>query len=166
MASSLPADAKVRLATPSDLPQLLAIEQGSPTAAHWSEAECLNALVEALPVTPNLRRAVLVAEINGRVTGFLAARSAHPAEWEIENVAVETAAQRRGLGTALLDAFLERTRAARPQTEGLTFHLEVRESNLAARRLYEKFGFQLDNRRRAYYRDPGEDAILYSLYFQ
>ncbi len=35
------------------------------------------------------------------------------------------------------------------------------ESNQAARRLYEKHGFQEAGRRRAYYRNPEEDAVLY-----
>jgi ribosomal protein S18 acetylase RimI-like enzyme len=43
--------------------------------------------------------------------------------------------------------------------------LEVRESNLLARGLYEKQGFCKVGRRRAYYRDPAEDAILYALRF-
>jgi ribosomal-protein-alanine N-acetyltransferase len=43
--------------------------------------------------------------------------------------------------------------------------LEVRESNLPARGLYEKHCFREVGRRRAYYRDPAEDAILYALRF-
>jgi ribosomal-protein-alanine N-acetyltransferase len=39
--------------------------------------------------------------------------------------------------------------------------LEVRESNLPARRLYEKHGFHETGRRRGYYQNPAEDAILY-----
>jgi ribosomal-protein-alanine N-acetyltransferase len=38
----------------------------------------------------------------------------------------------------------------------------VRESNTAARRLYEKLGFSEIGRRKAYYHNPQEDAILYS----
>ena len=41
--------------------------------------------------------------------------------------------------------------------------LEVRESNLAARRLYEKLGFSCDGERSAYYRNPVEKALLYSI---
>jgi ribosomal protein S18 acetylase RimI-like enzyme len=41
--------------------------------------------------------------------------------------------------------------------------LEVRESNHPARRFYEKAGFQQSGVRKAYYRDPPEDAILYRL---
>ena len=43
--------------------------------------------------------------------------------------------------------------------------LEVRESNLAARRLYEKHGFRESGRRPKYYSNPIEDAILYTLRF-
>jgi len=43
--------------------------------------------------------------------------------------------------------------------------LEVRESNLPARRLYEKHGFREVGRRRVYYQDPADDAVLYALRF-
>ena len=43
--------------------------------------------------------------------------------------------------------------------------LEVRESNRLARQLYEKRGFSEVGRRRAYYRDPVEDSILYAFRF-
>ena len=44
----------------------------------------------------------------------------------------------------------------------VTFHLEVRESNLSARRLYERLGFYTDGLRKGYYTDPDEDAVLMS----
>mgnify|MGYP002582415600 FL=1 len=44
--------------------------------------------------------------------------------------------------------------------------LEVRESNLAARRLYEKNGFEIVGKRKNYYEKPAEDAILMSKFFQ
>ncbi len=66
----------------------------------------------------------------------------------------------------MLNAFLEQIRSQKPSGEVLIVHLEVRESNLAARRLYEKAGFLLDKRRPAYYRNPEEDALLYHLIYQ
>ena len=42
-----------------------------------------------------------------------------------------------------------------------TILLEVRESNSAARKLYEKCGFVQSGRRQRYYKQPEEDAILY-----
>lgn len=41
-----------------------------------------------------------------------------------------------------------------------TAMLEVRESNIAAQRLYQKFGFEIVGRRRRYYQDNNEDALL------
>ena len=43
--------------------------------------------------------------------------------------------------------------------------LEVRESNQAARALYEKWAFLESGRRRRYYQEPDEDAILYRIDF-
>lgn len=163
MENNPPGATAVRRAALSDLPRLLAMEQASPMAAHWAELEYRKALAEDSSDTDPVQCIVLVVESDGQVSGFLAARSAHPAEWEIENIVVDAAVRRLGFGGALLGAFLERTRSRRSQSEALAFHLEVRESNLAARRLYEKFGFQLDRRRRAYYRQPDEDAVLYVL---
>ena len=80
-------------------------------------------------------------------------------EWEIENIVIAAHARRRGLGTKLLDEFLDSACG-----EGAaTIFLEVRESNCAARSFYEKFRFVEDGRRRCYYREPEEDAILYRL---
>jgi ribosomal-protein-alanine N-acetyltransferase len=47
-----------------------------------------------------------------------------------------------------------------------TVFLEVRESNLAARRLYEKATFVEKGRRQLYYQEPEEDAIVYQLGFR
>jgi ribosomal-protein-alanine N-acetyltransferase len=94
------------------------------------------------------------------------ARSLLVAEWEIENVVVAETARRRALGTALVGAFLEQVSLHKPPDDQLVVYLEVRESNVAARQLYEKFGFHLDNRRQAYYRFPEEDAVVYRYTFQ
>jgi len=79
------------------------------------------------------------------------------AEWELENVIVHPDFRRKGLGTRLLDELLARARAANSES----VFLEVRESNKAAQALYLKRGFELAGRRKGYYRNPPEDAILY-----
>jgi ribosomal-protein-alanine N-acetyltransferase len=43
----------------------------------------------------------------------------------------------------------------------VSIFLEVRESNLAAQKLYQSCGFEQYSRRKAYYSDPAEDALLY-----
>jgi ribosomal-protein-alanine N-acetyltransferase len=82
-------------------------------------------------------------------------------EWEIENIAVAGPARRRGLGTRLLGELLDQ---ARDRGADAVF-LEVRESNRAARALYEKWAFLESGRRRGYYKDQEEDAIVYRLCF-
>lgn len=161
MGSSPKAPAHVRCATRADLPRILQIERRAATAAHWTEADYESALTNASPP-----RLLLVAELEQQVEGFLVARSAHASEWEIENVVVAEVLRRAGIGALLLNAFLEHAQAQRTADESLKIHLEVRESNVAARNLYEKSGFRLDTRRAAYYRDPKEDALLYSLSLQ
>ena len=80
-------------------------------------------------------------------------------EWEIENIAVADSARRRGLGTRLLGEILDLARAS----GAAAVFLEVRESNRAARALYEKWAFLESGSRCGYYADPQEDAILYRL---
>ena len=75
---------------------------------------------------------------------------------EIANLAVDPDARGRGIGSALLDAALEEAR--RTSTEEV--FLEVRHSNLRARQLYESRGFLEVGRRRRYYRQPVEDAVI------
>ena len=67
--------------------------------------------------------------------------------------------RRRGFGTNLLTSLIA---SAGQRNVGRIF-LEVRDSNMAARLLYEKLGFQLNGRRKAYYRDPQEDALIFVL---
>jgi ribosomal-protein-alanine N-acetyltransferase len=48
------------------------------------------------------------------------------------------------------------------EAEGIVSHtLEVRESNIAARNLYEKFSFHETGRRKNFYSDNNEDAVIY-----
>lgn len=144
----------IRPANLGDLPALIALEQQSPSAAHWSEAR-YRALFE-----PGIsQRQVLVAERPGGATlGFLVAH--HIAtDWELENIVVDLRARRIGVGTRLLEALIDSAKVA----QGHLLFLEVRESNFPARGFYEKLSFQQNGRRKAYYNDPREDAILYSL---
>ncbi len=90
------------------------------------------------------------------ILGFLVARHLAP-EWELENLVVAPAARRQGLGQRLVHALL----AMAAETNSQSVFLEVRESNAAARSLYEKTNFAQTGRRKAYYKDPAEDALLY-----
>ncbi|AFY46029.1 ribosomal-protein-alanine acetyltransferase [Nostoc sp. PCC 7524] len=77
-------------------------------------------------------------------------------EAHITIVAVHPQYHRRGLGQALL-YFLLKTASDRGLERAT---LEVRASNLAAISLYQKFGFKTAGRRRRYYQDNGEDALI------
>jgi ribosomal-protein-alanine N-acetyltransferase len=105
-------------------------------------------------------RTALIIEDESGLQGFVIARVVGR-EWEIENIAVAGPARRRGLGTRLLGELLDQ---ARDRGADAVF-LEVRESNRAARALYEKWAFLESGRRRGYYKDQDEDAIVYRLGF-
>lgn len=134
---------------------MMALERHAATAAHWSAEQYRTAFSrEASP------RVVLIIEEDTGIQGFVAGRGLDE-EWEIENIAIAGSARRRGLGTRLLGEFLDLARGRGAQA----VFLEVRESNLAARKLYEKWAFVESGRRKLYYREPEEDAILFRLGF-
>ena len=91
----------------------------------------------------------------GRVLGYVVAWFAG-GQGEIANLAVDPEVRGRGIGSALLDAALEE--AKRQRTDEI--FLEVRSSNVRARQLYESRGFAEVGRRRRYYRQPVEDAVI------
>lgn len=102
---------------------------------------------------------VLVAESgDGTLIGFLAGRRIGD-EWDLENIVVEASRQKQGVAARLLSAFIDL--AGRERAKAI--HLEVRSSNVAAVALYSKFGFVQNGGRKAYYSDPVEDAMLFSL---
>ena len=76
--------------------------------------------------------------------------------WHIMNLAVDPLHRRRGVASRLLDELFERT--AGDARRGYT--LEVRISNEAAIKLYERLGFQSRGVRRGYYTDNREDALI------
>jgi len=132
---------------------MMRLERHAATAAHWSKEQYQAVFSGDLPF-----RVMLVVQDGVDVQGLIAGRAVGE-EWEIENIAVAGTARRRGLGTRLLGEFLD---LARGRGAAAVF-LEVRESNAAARRLYEKWAFVETGRRQGYYREPEENAIVYRL---
>jgi [ribosomal protein S18]-alanine N-acetyltransferase len=151
---------KIRPATAFDIPQMIAIERASSTAAHWGEGQ-----YAALFDRAAIPRIVLVAEIADQnivsrssvasILGFIVVRTLAD-EWELENVMVESSLRRSGIGTRLLQEALELGRRG----DCRTMFLEVRESNDSARKFYAKHGFAEAGRRSSYYGNPTEDAVL------
>jgi len=145
----------VRSATMDDVSALILLAQGQNLAAHWSEVRYR----EILAAEPNSRIALVVESATSKtMLGFVIGRMVAD-ECELENIVVDLPVQRRGLALKLLNAFI--AEAGKRNVERI--FLEVREANTAARRLYEKYGFELVGRRKAYYKDPIEDAVLYRL---
>ena len=100
-----------------------------------------------------------LTESHGRaIAGFIVSRLVAD-ELHINNVAVRPEFRRRGIAAQLLSALLKQGRSSNAR---LAF-LEVREGNLAAQGLYQRSGFKVTGRRRRYYNQPVEDALLMSL---
>jgi [ribosomal protein S18]-alanine N-acetyltransferase len=147
--------AVIRSAALNDVPAILAIEQQAPGAAHWNAEQYKKLVGSGL---------ILVAEEAteeaGQLCGFICA-NAVAGQWEIENVVVAAEFLRRGIANELVRNLVQRAE----NEAASAILLEVRESNLPARGLYEKHGFREVGRRQVYYRDPVEDALLYALRF-
>ena len=141
----------IRAAAANDLSAIIALERACPTAAHWNHAEYERIVQSGSP------RFAIVA-IEAALVGFIVAGTAGP-EWEIENVVVAPAHRGLGIGLALVNAVLDRARAARADA----VVLEVRASNAAARALYSRAGFAEIGARPRYYSHPEEDAVLLSV---
>ena len=76
-------------------------------------------------------------------------------EAEITNIAVHPDFRKQGIAQKILTAMEQKCK----ETSTTLIHLEVRESNTPARKLYEKVGFIQDGLRKGYYSD-GENAVL------
>jgi len=138
--------------TAEHIPQIAAIER-SCFSDPWSENLFRDILWNDAAV-------MVVAEgEDGAVLGY-AELSVVLDEGTVDNVAVAPAYRRQGVADAMLSAFV---RFGRSNLAFLT--LEVRESNVPAIMLYQKHGFRTVGRRKNYYDDPQEDAILMTLEF-
>jgi len=162
----------------SDIPAVMAIERASfprpwpERAYHYELTENPNAYFvvaracESIPTQPahpspwhrlavrlGLRSRVVPAR--PLVVGF-AGMWMHVDEAHIATIATHPGWRRRGIGERILVNLLRE--AQRRQAIAVT--LEVRVSNSTAQNLYRKYGFQEVGRRRAYYQDNREDAML------
>lgn len=145
-----PPSVKIRRLVYPDLPQVIAIERRVfPTP--WSLAMFVLELSKQSGIC---LAAVLDSERVRRLVGYLIC-SRYEQVWHVMNVAVDVERQRAGVASALLAELY-----ARVDDERARFTLEVRRSNDAAIRLYEREGFRAAGMRRRYYQDNGEDALV------
>ncbi len=133
---------------PSDLDAVLVIEEAS-FAVPWSR-ESFHFELESNPYARNF-----VMREEEKIVAFACLWVVYD-ELKINNIAVDAGERRKGFGATLLRWILDFGRS-----HGCTqATLEVRPSNFAARALYAAHGFRDVGRRKGYYRDTQEDAIL------
>jgi [ribosomal protein S18]-alanine N-acetyltransferase len=130
-----------------DIDSVLAIQRACPEVAQWSVADYERGSTGAI--------AGWTAEDHTGIVGFLVAQSLF-GESEILNFAVHPDCRRRGVGSALLAHAIEWSEHAHDRR----IMLEVRASNVAAQRFYERHGFRVAGRRGHYYSNPTEEALL------
>lgn len=135
----------------NDLDEVVAIERTSFTLP-WSRGAFLYEMEQ------NRVARCLVLRDDGRVVAYVCLWEIGE-ELHVTNIAVHPDRRHRGLGRLVLAAVVEDARNRGLQTVGL----EVRPSNQEAMGLYEAFGFRMIGRRKGYYYDTGEDALVMEL---
>lgn len=151
--SAAPCHCVLRPMTASDIPQIVAIERrvfgadAWPARAFQEEQRNRVAYYFVLTPAPDAGPGVIVGYV-----GLWALSDAV----QIVTIAVRPESQRSGLGELLV----QRAFALAEEVGAEAVTLECRESNAPARRLYSKYGFAEVGRRRRYYRDNGEDALI------
>jgi [ribosomal protein S18]-alanine N-acetyltransferase len=141
-----------------DLLEVVEIEEAS-GLSRWGweayHAELTQQGRSSLMLVARCRLSEAASPLEMLIGGFIAARLTGD-EIHINNVAVRDMYRRRGMGGALLSAVL--TEGARRGARLAL--LEVRATNLPAQALYTRYGFRAAGRRRNYYADPTEDALV------
>jgi ribosomal-protein-alanine N-acetyltransferase len=137
----------MRLAASADLARVVEIERAS-FSDPWSASAFRSALEED---RINFHVAVRDDVVVGYAVSWCVVDEA-----ELANLAVVPSLRGQGTGAALLDRAMADARSA----GCVVMHLEVRESNSSARALYASRGFEMVGRRKRYYREPIEDALI------
>jgi len=143
-----------------DAPQIVRMEPGDVEVVSGLEAQ-----VSPAPWSAEVFRDCLSAHYEcwvfrlGEIAGYVIV-SLGPGEAHLLNIAVAPDQQRRGFGRQLLEKGVTVARQAGAER----VFLEVRPSNLRARAIYEKAGFEFLSIRKKYYGLPRpEDALVYAL---
>src|SRR6056297_1062972 len=138
----------IRKMTIEDLDRVMEIEEET-FSVPWSRDSYES------EISTNMLSAYFVVEAAGRIIGYCGMWFILD-EAHITNIAVQKSFRGKGIGAMLVGCLLEE--ALKKGIGKLT--LEVRDSNIAARKLYEKMGFSEEGIRPGYYPDNHEDAII------
>lgn len=123
--------------------------------AGWTEDQLLQSLHAENSIV--LAAETLKDETKQKVGVLIASKTF--VESDIYMIVVREEYKQRGIGQQLLQALVAYCRKENLEK----IFLEVRESNCPARKLYESVGFEKIGRRRAYYSQPIEDALMMKL---
>ena len=138
---------EIRKMTDREVPQVAELEKLC-FSQPWSEKSVAGELDNSLALW-------LVAMEGDRLAGYVGSQTVMD-ETDMMNLAVAPQFRRQGVGETLVNALT----ASLKELGSRCLTLEVRDSNGPARALYAKLGFVEVGRRRGYYRDPREDALI------
>ena len=138
---------EIRKMTAREVPQVAELEKLC-FSQPWSEKSVAGELENPLSLW-------LVAMEGESLAGYVGSQTVMD-ETDMMNLAVAPEFRRQGVGEALVNALV----VSLKELGSRCLTLEVRDSNEAARALYAKLGFGEIGRRRGYYRDPREDALI------
>jgi ribosomal-protein-alanine N-acetyltransferase len=154
-----PGEVSIRRAGGEDVEAIVLLDRTLATLPHWPASEYHAAITSH---DPQRNRCLFVAELDGQMAGLAVGRVdriAGERSGELESVGVALSAQRRGIGRELCRAVI-----AWCQSQGASYlDLEVRSQSAGAIALYQELDFVVVGKRRNYYRDPVDDAILMRL---
>lgn len=143
-------DILIREMQPSDITEIMEIERKS-FSTPWSELAFFNEMYDPHSIAK-------VAVLKNNISGYICVKQISD-EGHILNLAVHPDFRRHGNATALVEEVLDELRK-----KGCKYlYLEVRVSNLGARKFYERIGFKVVGVRRKYYTSPDEDAVVMML---
>ena len=138
---------EIRKMTDREVPQVAELEKLC-FPLPWSEKSIAGELDNPLALW-------LVATEGDRLAGYVGSQTVMD-ETDMMNLAVAPQFRRQGVGETLVNALT----ASLKELGSRCLTLEVRDSNASARALYEKLGFLEIGRRKNYYRNPKEDALI------
>lgn len=131
----------------ADVSEVVEIERMSFTTP-WSEAAFLGEILKLYSLTK-------VAALRGKIIGYICVEHIMD-EGHILNLAVHPDFRRRSIGTKLMEEVMDELK----KNDCRYLYLEVRVSNLGARKFYERSGFRVVGIRKNYYASPIADAAL------
>ncbi len=148
-ARGVPGKVRIRPMLAVDVDDAYKLEATNLGKEAWNRNQLLDAMTRDDTV-------YLVAEMAGRIVGLCGVRNIS-GDGEITNVSVSGDVRRMGTGYKMLVQLIQRGYGI-----GINdYTLEVRSSNAAAIRLYEKLGFKSEGVRPGFYDDPKDDAVIY-----